>query len=53
MATLNTYIQYHFLRDQSQRGHIVIDHVSTHKQLVDISTKPLDEKRFFLSLGVD
>jgi hypothetical protein len=24
-------IQYHFLRDHSQRGDIAIDHVSTHK----------------------
>jgi hypothetical protein len=39
-------IQYHFLRDHSQRGDIVIDHVSTHKQLADIFTKPLDENRF-------
>jgi hypothetical protein len=39
-------IRYHFLRDHSQRGDIVIDHVSTHKQLVDIFIKPLDEKRF-------
>jgi hypothetical protein len=39
-------IWYHFLRDHSQMGDIVIDHVSTHKQLTDIFTKPLDEKRF-------
>jgi hypothetical protein len=24
-------IQYHFLRDHSQKGDIIIDHVSTHK----------------------
>jgi hypothetical protein len=39
-------IQYHFLRDHSQRGDIIIDHVSTHKQLANIFTKPLDEKSF-------
>jgi hypothetical protein len=39
-------IWYHFRRDHSQRGDIVIDHVSTHKHLVDIFTKPLYEKRF-------
>jgi hypothetical protein len=33
-------IRYHFLRDHSQRGDIIVDHVSTHKQLVDIFTKP-------------
>jgi hypothetical protein len=37
-------IGYHFLRDHSQLGDIVIDHVSTHKQLADIFTKLLDEK---------
>ena len=39
-------IQYQFLRDHSQKGDIVIDHVITHKKLVDIFTKPLVEKRF-------
>jgi hypothetical protein len=39
-------IRYHFLRDHSQRGDIVIDHASTHKQLADIFTNPLDEKSF-------
>jgi hypothetical protein len=38
-------IWYHFLRDHSQRGDIVIDHVSTHIHLADFFTKPLDEKR--------
>jgi hypothetical protein len=41
-------IWYHFLRDHSQRGDIVIDHVSTHKQLADTFTNPLDEKKFYL-----
>jgi hypothetical protein len=39
-------IWYHFLRDHLQRGGIIIDHFSTHKQVIDIFTKPLDEKRF-------
>jgi hypothetical protein len=39
-------IWYHFLRDHSQMGDIVIDHISTHKQLAYMFTKPLDEKRF-------
>jgi hypothetical protein len=44
--TKNIDIQYHFLRDHSQIGDIIIDHVSTHKQLVDIFTKSLDKKKF-------
>jgi hypothetical protein len=39
-------IQYHFLRDHQQRGEIEIAYVSTHNQLADIFTKPLDEKTF-------
>jgi hypothetical protein len=39
-------IQYHFLRDYQQKGDIEIAYVSTHNQLVDILTKPLDEKTF-------
>jgi hypothetical protein len=39
-------IQYHFLRDHQQRGEIAIAYVSTHNQLADIFTKPLDEKTF-------
>jgi hypothetical protein len=45
--TKNIDIQHHFLRYHQQRGDIVIDHMSTHSQLVDIFTKPLDEKRFY------
>jgi hypothetical protein len=37
-------IRYHFLRDHQQRGDIKIAYVSTHNQLADIFTKPLDEK---------
>jgi hypothetical protein len=39
-------IRYHFLRDHQQRGDIEIAYVSTHNQLADIFTKPLDEKTF-------
>jgi hypothetical protein len=39
-------IRYHFLRDHQQRGDIAIEYVSTHNQLADIFTKPLDEKTF-------
>jgi hypothetical protein len=39
-------IWYHFLRDHQQRGDIKIAYVSTHNQLADIFTKPLDEKTF-------
>jgi hypothetical protein len=37
---------YHFLRDHQQKGDIEIAYVSTHNQLADIFTKPLDEKTF-------
>jgi hypothetical protein len=39
-------ILYHFLRDHKQKGDIEIAYVSTHNQLVDIFTKPLDKKTF-------
>jgi hypothetical protein len=39
-------IQHHFLRDHVIKGDIVISHIGTNDQLVDIFTKPLDEKRF-------
>ena len=39
-------IRYHFLRDHQQKGDIEIAYVSTHNQLADIFTKPLDEKTF-------
>lgn len=38
-------IMYHFLRDHSQKRDIIIDHVSSNKQLADIFIKPLYEKR--------
>jgi hypothetical protein len=39
-------IRYHFLRDHQQKGDIKIAYVSTHNQLANIFTKPLDEKTF-------
>ena len=39
-------IRYNFLRDHQQKGDIKIAYVSTHNQLADIFTKPLDEKTF-------
>jgi hypothetical protein len=39
-------IRYHFLRDHQQMGDIKIAYVNTKNQLVDIFTKPLDEKTF-------
>jgi hypothetical protein len=44
--TKHIAIQYHFLRYHQQRGDIEIVYVSTKEQLVDIFTKPLDEKTF-------
>jgi hypothetical protein len=46
MRTKHIDIWHHFLRDHQQRGDIDIYHISTENQLVDIFTKPLDEKRF-------
>ena len=37
---------HHFLRDHVMKEDIDIIHVNTEEQLVDIFTKPLDEKRF-------
>jgi hypothetical protein len=45
-GTKHIDIWYYFLRDHQQRGDIEIAYVSTHNQLVDIFTKPLDEKTF-------
>jgi hypothetical protein len=39
-------IRHHFLRDHAIKEDIVISHLWTNEQLVDIFTKPLDEKRF-------
>ena len=39
-------IRHHFMRDHQQKGDIEVYHISTENQLVDIFTKPLDEKSF-------
>ena len=39
-------VRHHFIRDHQQKGDIGIESVGTEDQLVDIFTKPLDEKRF-------
>ena len=39
-------IRYHFLRDHQQKEDVEIAYVSTHNQLADVFTKPLDEKTF-------
>jgi hypothetical protein len=39
-------IRYHFLRNHAIKWDIVISHVGTNDQLVDIFTKPLDERIF-------
>jgi hypothetical protein len=45
-STKHIDIWHHFLRDYQQREDIDVCHISTENQLVDIFTKPLDEKRF-------
>jgi hypothetical protein len=39
-------VRHYFIRDHQQKGDICIKSVSTKDQLVNIFTKPLDEKRF-------
>jgi hypothetical protein len=39
-------IRYHFLRYHQHKGDIEIAYISTHNQLANIFTKPLDEKTF-------
>ncbi|KAJ9535164.1 hypothetical protein OSB04_un001757 [Centaurea solstitialis] len=39
-------IRYHFIKDHVERGTIELYFVNTEYQLVDLFTKPLDEKRF-------
>jgi hypothetical protein len=46
IRTKHIGIRYHFLRDHQQKGNIEIAYVSTHNQLANIFTKPLDEKTF-------
>jgi hypothetical protein len=40
-------IQHHYLTDHAINGDIVISHVRINEQLIDIFTKPPDEKRFW------
>jgi hypothetical protein len=46
LRTKHIDIQHYFLRDHAIKGDIVISHVRTNDQLVDIFAKPLDERRF-------
>jgi hypothetical protein len=39
-------VHHHFIRDQQQKEDISIENVGTGDQLIDIFTKPLEEKRF-------
>jgi hypothetical protein len=45
-CTKHIDIRYHFLRDHQEKEDIEIAYVSTHNQLADIFTKPLNEKTF-------
>ena len=47
--TKHIEIRHHFLRDHIQKGDIELMYVHTDKQLVDIFTEPLDEKRFYFT----
>ena len=38
--------RFHFIREKVQNGEIQLKHVSTHEQLADIFTKPLDPTKF-------
>jgi hypothetical protein len=44
--TKHIEVRYHFLRDSVEKGKIALIHVSTHDQLADIFTKPLDKATF-------
>jgi hypothetical protein len=44
--TKHIVVHHHFIRDNQQKGDICIENVGIKDQLVDIFTKPLDEKRF-------
>jgi hypothetical protein len=39
-------IHYHFIRKKIISGEIHVEHVSTHDQLADILTKPLNRKKW-------
>jgi hypothetical protein len=39
-------VYFHFLRDHYEKGDIELHYIDTTRQLVDILTKPLDQKTF-------
>jgi hypothetical protein len=39
-------VRYHFLRDDVEKGDIVMKYIDTKRQLADIFTKPLDATHF-------
>jgi hypothetical protein len=39
-------VRYHFLRDNVEKGDIVIKYINTDRQVADIFTKPLDMTHF-------
>ena len=39
-------IRHHFIREQVQKRHIILDFVNSNNQLADIFTKPLNEEKF-------
>jgi hypothetical protein len=45
--TKHINVRHHFIRDHQQKWDILVKNVGTDDQLVDIFTKPLDEKRFY------
>jgi hypothetical protein len=44
--TKHIEVRYHFLRDNVEKGKIALIHVTTHDQLADIFTNPLDQATF-------
>jgi hypothetical protein len=44
--TKHIEVRYHFLRDNVEKGTIVLGHVPAQDQLADIFTKPLDQAIF-------
>jgi hypothetical protein len=44
--TKHIEVRYHLLRDNVEKGTIVLSHVPTQNQLADIFTKPLDQATF-------
>jgi hypothetical protein len=44
--TKNIDNRHHFFIDHAIKKDIIISHVQNNEQLVDIFTKPLDDKRF-------